>query len=301
MVNYFDRLHIEKVFGNFKVVEISKSHFSGNAIWAMECLICHNIVHILPRNIFMGYEIECGCGNSYRYEGEAKVINEDIQLKNNFNNNENNDGWTFTNKDRQRLRKIRQVLINRCYNEKYTSYHLYGGNGITVSNNWLKSLDNFIDWSIKNGYRPWLNLKRKNKKGNYTEDNCYWGSVDNIDNSKIGKDDFVDYLNMGIDIDKLIDDINNHVIDIKTAKESMEILKSIVNGKLIDDKESEKIMKYINKNIQKCYEVINNVQKLIKAYNYATNRKGIYAINNSMNKLNKIIYDLTTIMSSFNN
>ena len=125
--------------------------------------------------------------------------------------------------------------------------------------------------------------------------------MDNIDNSKIGKDDFVDYLNMGIDIDKLIDDINNHVIDIKTAKESMEILKSIVNGKLIDDKESEKIMKYINKNIQKCYEVINNVQKLIKAYNYATNRKGIYAINNSMNKLNKIIYDLTTIMSSFNN
>ena len=43
--------------------------------------------------------------------------------------------------------------------------------GLTIC--W-KRFEDFRDWSHKNGYKEGLFLVRKNRKGNYTEENCLW-------------------------------------------------------------------------------------------------------------------------------
>lgn len=298
MVNYFDKVHIGREFGAFKVVGILRSNCTFDAIWEMKCGKCNKTTNVISSSIFVGNEIKCYCGNSYKYEGEAKVINQLIQSDKNLNGNEVCVSWTFNNEDRQRLRKIRQTIIDRCYNENNTSYHLYGGIGIGVSVKWLEGVDNFVNWSVENGYRPWLKLRRKNKEWDYCENNCFWGNIDNVDNDKIGKMDLVEYLGMGIDIDKLIDDINSHTIDINTVKEGMKILKDEVGDKLIGQVECEKLIRSINKNMSRCYETIYKTRQILRMYEYIVDKKPINTMGKSATALNKVLYELIKIISN---
>jgi len=64
-------------------------------------------------------------------------------------------------------------MISRCYKNKNSrNYKNYGGRGIKVCNEWLESRPSFFNWVLDNGYKPWLEIDRKNNDGNYSPENC---------------------------------------------------------------------------------------------------------------------------------
>jgi hypothetical protein len=65
-------------------------------------------------------------------------------------------------------------MKNRCYNSTYIDFHLYGGKGVKMCNDWLNSFNSFLDWSIKNGYSSDLVIDRINGDGDYCPENCRW-------------------------------------------------------------------------------------------------------------------------------
>lgn len=70
-----------------------------------------------------------------------------------------------------RLATIGSEAKARCENKNNTNYHNYGGRGIKFE---FKTLDEFVTWSLKNGYRDELSIERVDNNGNYNADNCKW-------------------------------------------------------------------------------------------------------------------------------
>ncbi len=65
-------------------------------------------------------------------------------------------------------------MIQRCLNPKARKYYLYGGRGITVCEEWLKS---FAAFYADMGPRPeGTSLDRKDSEKGYYKDNCKWST-----------------------------------------------------------------------------------------------------------------------------
>ena len=73
---------------------------------------------------------------------------------------------------RHRLGSVYQGIKSRCYNSNVAAYKYYGGRGIKVCDEWLKSFIDFKNWAMKAGYEPGLELDRIDNDWHYTPDNC---------------------------------------------------------------------------------------------------------------------------------
>jgi hypothetical protein len=74
-------------------------------------------------------------------------------------------------------------MRNRCYNPKNNRYKIYGGRGIKVCDEWLKSFKNFID-DIGRKPGPQYSIDRINVNGNYEPSNCRWATPEQQANNK---------------------------------------------------------------------------------------------------------------------
>lgn len=76
----------------------------------------------------------------------------------------------------KRLDNIYRGMKQRCYYTKHEAYHLYGGRGISVCDEWKNSSKPFFEWALANGYEGHLTLDRIDNDGNYEPSNCRWVS-----------------------------------------------------------------------------------------------------------------------------
>ena len=74
-----------------------------------------------------------------------------------------------------------QAMISRCREPKNNRYHLYGGRGIKVCEQWLK----FANFRADMGERPeGKTLDRINVDGHYEPGNCRWATPKEQANSR---------------------------------------------------------------------------------------------------------------------
>jgi len=64
-------------------------------------------------------------------------------------------------------------MKDRCFREKDSAYHNYGGRGVGVSDEFME-FDGFYTWAINNGYKDWLTLDKIDNDADYSPSNCRW-------------------------------------------------------------------------------------------------------------------------------
>lgn len=139
-----------KQFGYLRVIKPGGSK-NNRVVWVCECE-CGNIATITTQSLTTGNTKSCGC---HKYGGR-------------LSHGESRNSQT-------RLYRIWSGMKNRCTNETHIGFHLYGGKGIKVCEEW-KSFENFRDWANKNGYNDSLTIDRKDSSKDYEPENCRWVS-----------------------------------------------------------------------------------------------------------------------------
>lgn len=87
------------------------------------------------------------------------------------------DTKTKYNENNKILYNTFNRMISRCYNPKDYSYIDYGAKGVTVCEEWKSSYQNFLTWSLSNGWKPGLQIDKDikaNGKKIYSPDTCLW-------------------------------------------------------------------------------------------------------------------------------
>jgi hypothetical protein len=119
---------------------------------------------------------ECECGNT-----------KEISVANVVTGNSRSCGCSHLKhmKYKHPLYKVWDCMKQRCYYENAINYHLYGGRGILICDEWRYDFGCFYDWSINNGYKKDLVIDRVNNDGNYEPSNCQF--ITQKENNAIGK------------------------------------------------------------------------------------------------------------------
>lgn len=82
---------------------------------------------------------------------------------------------TTHGKSDTRLYSIWTDMKKRCSNKNHVMYKYYGGQGISVCEEWNK-FENFYEWSTNNGYLDFLEIDRIKSNLNYEPSNCKWST-----------------------------------------------------------------------------------------------------------------------------
>lgn len=71
-----------------------------------------------------------------------------------------------------KLYRVWRGIIERCEYKKHRYFSRYGGRGIIVCPEWRNDFMKFYKWALLNGWKPGLEIDRKDNDGNYEPDNC---------------------------------------------------------------------------------------------------------------------------------
>ena len=143
-------LYVGKKMFNYTVVDVVRRE--GKTRDELQCLCeCGKTFYIFPYMFGKeGYK-SCGCL-------KLRKINE-------FNTTHGGSTHPLYNEYNS--------MVGRCYRKNHNHYSMYGGRGITVCDEWLKSPQAFYNWVESVGGRPkGYSLDRIDNSKGYSPDNC---------------------------------------------------------------------------------------------------------------------------------
>lgn len=148
--------------------------------WLVECLFqgpeCKKYMEY--SSVVFKQNASCGC--KYRHDRRTVA------------------GLSLKDHPYHKIYTLRKQIYDRCHKQKHKNYPSYGGRGIYMYNGWKpapgckgrKSLFNFLEWCLSNGWEEGLHLDRIDNDGPYAPWNCqfipsieniFYSSIDNAD------------------------------------------------------------------------------------------------------------------------
>lgn len=155
----FKNLTGEK-FGRLTVIGVSRKAESGNReryYWRCKC-DCGNEKEVRTDCLTNGLVKSCGC---------LKKDQDKINL-------------TKYHKHKLSHTKLWDTyygMKSRCYDKTDKRYSDYGGRGIEICPEWLENFENFVSWSLENGFDDNLQIDRIDNDSGYSPRNCRWISI----------------------------------------------------------------------------------------------------------------------------
>lgn len=146
-------------FGKLTVLERAENDRFGNVRWVCQC-DCYgpnSIVTVRGYDLKSGKTKGCGC----------------------LNNGHPKHGYRHT-----KLYKTWSNMRSRCNNPNCEYYYMYGGQGITVCDDWNDDFIPFMEWALENGYEEGLTIDRIDNELGYNPDNCRWATAKQQSNNR---------------------------------------------------------------------------------------------------------------------
>lgn len=139
-------------FGRLTVLEMVGRDKHSNVMWLCRCE-CGQETVVRAANLISAAVISCGCasGSSIKHGDSGK-----------------------------RLYRIYKGILRRIDCPERKEYKNFGALGIGIAKEWRESYSTFKAWAISNGYADNLSICRRDKTADYTPENCFWGTTEEL-------------------------------------------------------------------------------------------------------------------------
>lgn len=140
-------------FSHLVVIEYAGKNHRRESLWRCRC-DCGNETIVRGDVLRRGTTKGCGCGKGLKHGYHKKP-------------------WYSSYK----------AMMERCYLPSSGSYNRYGGQGITVCDEW-HDINGFAEWAESSGFATGLTIDRIDSSKGYSPDNCRWATKKQQSNNR---------------------------------------------------------------------------------------------------------------------